>query len=74
MVKTVLAGYAHGLLDRLGYHENVQVVAHDFGVGVGVGVAYATSADVPGAGHFLMHEAPDHVVAEINAFYPIPTP
>lgn len=30
----------------------------------------ATSADVPGAGHFLLHEAPDRVLAEINAFYP----
>lgn len=34
----------------------------------------ATSADVPGAGHFLLHEAPDRVLAEINAFYPNPTP
>jgi pimeloyl-ACP methyl ester carboxylesterase len=30
----------------------------------------ATSADVPGAGHFLVHETPDRVLAEINAFYP----
>jgi pimeloyl-ACP methyl ester carboxylesterase len=29
-----------------------------------------TAADVPGAGHFLVHEAPDRVLAEINAFYP----
>jgi pimeloyl-ACP methyl ester carboxylesterase len=35
---------------------------------------HATSAVVPGAGHFLVHEAPDRVVAEINAFYPTPTP
>jgi pimeloyl-ACP methyl ester carboxylesterase len=33
---------------------------------------HATSADVPGAGHFLLHEAPDRVLAEINAFYPAP--
>ena len=30
----------------------------------------ATAADVPGTGHFLVHEAPDCVLAEINAFYP----
>ncbi|ADI11763.1 alpha/beta hydrolase fold protein [Streptomyces bingchenggensis BCW-1] len=30
----------------------------------------ATGSDVPGAGHFLVHEAPDRVLAEINAFYP----
>jgi pimeloyl-ACP methyl ester carboxylesterase len=35
---------------------------------------HATSAVVPGAGHFLLHEAPDRVLAEINAFYPNPTP
>ena len=35
---------------------------------------HATSADVPGAGHFLLHEAPDRVLAEINAFYPASTP
>ena len=34
---------------------------------------HATSGDVPGAGHFLLHEAPDRVLAEINAFYPNPT-
>ena len=32
----------------------------------------ATASDVPGAGHFLVHEAPDRVLAEINAFYPGP--
>lgn len=35
---------------------------------------HATSAVVPGAGHFLAHEAPDRVLAEINAFYPTSTP
>jgi pimeloyl-ACP methyl ester carboxylesterase len=35
---------------------------------------HATSAVVPSAGHFLLHEAPDRVLAEINAFYPNPTP
>lgn len=35
---------------------------------------HATSAAVPGAGHFLLHEAPDRVLAEINAFYSNPTP
>lgn len=34
----------------------------------------ATSADVPGAGHFLVHEAPDRVLAEIETFYPRSTP
>ena len=33
----------------------------------------ATAADIPGAGHFLVHEAPDLVLAEINAFYLTPT-
>ena len=32
----------------------------------------ATGSDVPGAGHFLVHEAPDRVLSEINAFYPTP--
>jgi pimeloyl-ACP methyl ester carboxylesterase len=32
----------------------------------------ATSADIPGAGHFLVREAPEQVLAEINAFYPVP--
>ncbi|WP_043492348.1 MULTISPECIES: alpha/beta fold hydrolase [Streptomyces] len=31
---------------------------------------HATASDVPGAGHFLVHEAPARVLAEINAFYP----
>lgn len=30
----------------------------------------ATTADVPGAGHFLVHEAPDAVLAEIDRFFP----
>lgn len=32
----------------------------------------ATAADVPGAGHFLVREAPDRVLTEINTFYPTP--
>jgi len=52
MVKTVLAGYVHRLLDHLGYRENVQVVAHDFGVGVAypLGAQYREQI----AGLFLM--------------------
>jgi pimeloyl-ACP methyl ester carboxylesterase len=30
----------------------------------------ATGTDVPGAGHWLLDEAPQRVLAEINAFYP----
>lgn len=30
----------------------------------------ATGADVPGAGHWMLDQHPDQVVAEINAFYP----
>ncbi|MGW0949678.1 alpha/beta fold hydrolase [Streptomyces sp. NPDC002623] len=30
----------------------------------------AIGSTVPGTGHFLVHEVPDHVLAEINAFYP----
>ncbi|WP_158847689.1 alpha/beta fold hydrolase [Saccharothrix deserti] len=52
MARTVLATYVHRLLDRLGHRENVQVVAHDFGVGV----AYALAAQYreQAAGLFLM--------------------
>jgi pimeloyl-ACP methyl ester carboxylesterase len=38
--KTVLATYVHKLLNRLGHHRRIQVVAHD----LGVGVAYALAA------------------------------
>ena len=50
--KTVLAGYIHQLLDRLGKTQGVQFVAHDFGVGV----AYALAAQYrqQAAGLFLM--------------------
>ena len=30
----------------------------------------ATGSEVPGAGHWLLEERPDRVVAEVNAFYP----
>ena len=52
MAKTVLAGYVHRLLDHLGHRENVQVVAHDFGVGVAYPLAAQYREQV--AGLFLM--------------------
>jgi pimeloyl-ACP methyl ester carboxylesterase len=39
--KSTLADYVHGLLTRLGEQRDVQLVAHDFGVGV----AYALAAE-----------------------------
>nr|WP_240449282.1 alpha/beta hydrolase [Streptomyces harenosi] len=50
--KTVLAGYVHDLLVRIGAQRDVRFVAHDFGVGV----AYALAARYPrqAAGLFLM--------------------
>ncbi|MCZ0991701.1 alpha/beta hydrolase [Streptomyces diastatochromogenes] len=61
MARTVLATYVHRLLDHLGYRKNVQVVAHDFGVGV----AYALAAQYreQAAGLFLM----DYVLPGKNA-------
>ncbi|MGY4098659.1 alpha/beta fold hydrolase [Nocardia sp. R16R-3T] len=52
MARTVLATYVHRLLEHLGYRENVQFVAHDFGVGV----AYALAAQYreQASGLFLM--------------------
>ncbi|MEU0247302.1 alpha/beta hydrolase [Streptomyces sp. NPDC006235] len=52
MARKVLATYVHRLLDHLGYRENVQIVAHDFGAGV----AYALAAQYrrQAAGLFLM--------------------
>ena len=52
MARKVLATYVHRLLDRLGYRENVQVVAHDFGVGVAYALAAQYREQV--AGLFLM--------------------
>ncbi|MFF8813787.1 alpha/beta fold hydrolase [Streptomyces pactum] len=50
--KTALAGYVHGLLNRIGAQRDVRFVAHDFGVGV----AYALAARYreQAAGLFLM--------------------
>jgi pimeloyl-ACP methyl ester carboxylesterase len=39
MEKNVLADYVHALLDRVGMQRNVQLVAHDLGVGVGYALA-----------------------------------
>ena len=52
MARKALASYVHGLLNRLGYRENVQVVAHDFGVGVAYALAAQYREQV--AGLFLM--------------------
>ena len=52
MARSVLATYVHRLLDQLGYRENVQVVAHDFGVGVAYALAAQYRAQT--AGLFLM--------------------
>ncbi|QKZ16119.1 alpha/beta fold hydrolase [Streptomyces chartreusis] len=52
MARAVLAGYVHQLLNHLGYRENVQVVAHDFGVGVAYALAAQYREQV--AGLFLM--------------------
>ncbi|MFD7379412.1 alpha/beta fold hydrolase [Streptomyces mirabilis] len=50
--KQTLATYTHLLLDKIGYRQHVQVVAHDFGVGVAYSLAaqYRTQA----SGLFLM--------------------
>ncbi|MEU1663030.1 alpha/beta hydrolase [Streptomyces sparsogenes] len=50
--KTVLAGYVHDLLDRIGARRDVRFVAHDFGVGV----TYALAAQhrEQAGGLFLM--------------------
>lgn len=52
MTKTVLARYVHRLLNHLGHRENVQVVAHDFGVSVAYPLAAQYREQV--AGLFLM--------------------
>ncbi|MGW0945418.1 alpha/beta fold hydrolase [Streptomyces sp. NPDC002623] len=61
MARTVLADYVHRLLDHLGHRENVQVVAHDFGVGVAYPLAANHREQV--AGLFLM----DYILPGKNA-------
>ncbi|MEV5548767.1 alpha/beta hydrolase [Streptomyces sp. NPDC052309] len=50
--KSVLAGYVHDLLVRIGAQRDVRVVAHDFGVGVAYALAARHRQQV--AGLFLM--------------------
>jgi pimeloyl-ACP methyl ester carboxylesterase len=37
--KTTMAGYVHGLLERLGIWRNVHIIGHDFGTAVGYALA-----------------------------------
>ncbi|MEV0643460.1 alpha/beta fold hydrolase, partial [Streptomyces sp. NPDC050619] len=55
MTKTVLAAYVHKLLNHLGHHENVHVVAHDHGLNVAYSLAAQHRDQV--AGLFLMDAA-----------------
>ncbi|TDT98251.1 pimeloyl-ACP methyl ester carboxylesterase [Streptomyces sp. 846.5] len=50
--KKTLATYTHALLDKIGYRQHVQVVAHDFGVGVAYSLA--TQYRTQTSGLFLM--------------------
>ncbi|HEX2286140.1 MAG TPA: alpha/beta hydrolase [Mycobacterium sp.] len=67
--KTTLADYVHGLLARLGKERDVQVVAHDFGVGV----AYALAAEYrqQAAGLLLMDFALVGKNVSFNAIQPL---
>lgn len=67
--KATMADYVHGLLARLGKERDVQIVAHDFGVGV----AYALAAEYrqQAAGLLLMDFALVGKNLSFNAVRPL---